>query len=247
VGIYEINNQLSSLMGYWCNYIVNEYIPGTQTRQWQIPLAMQIIPSSLLIIAALLILPESPRFLVKKGKLAQARKVLSFVRHLEPDHEYVNLEMEEIVEAIQRQDAVIPIPGQKKSRLGLFRELWWKGNRTRVFIGLGLMFGQNLTGINGMNFYTPEIFRSIGFSGTKLVLLASGVLPPLFLPRYLLVFTDIVVNINRHVCPRQNHYNDSRTSILHRPSRTQETTHCFLDRHFACIVVYRWVCNCETH
>lgn len=140
---------------------------------------MQIIPSALLIIAALLILPESPRFLVKKGKEAQARKVLSFVRHLAPDHEYINLEMEEITEAIQRQDTVIPIPGQKKNKLGLFGELWWKGNRTRMLIGLGLMFGQNMTGINGMNFYTPEIFRSIGFSGTKLVLLASGnILPP---------------------------------------------------------------------
>ncbi|KUJ15196.1 general substrate transporter [Mollisia scopiformis] len=174
VGIYEINNQLSSLMGYWCNYIVNEYIPGTASRQWQIPLAMQIIPSALLIIASLLILPESPRFLVKKGKESQARKVLSFVRHLEPEHEYINLEMEEILEAIQRQDTPIPVPGQEKSRLGLFRELWWKGNRNRVLIGLGLMFGQNLTGINGMNFYTPEIFRSIGFSGTNIDLIATG-------------------------------------------------------------------------
>lgn len=172
VGIYEINNQLSSLLGYWCNYIVNEYVPSSQTRQWQIPLAIQIIPSSLLILASLLILPESPRFLVKKGEEAQARKVLSFVRHLQPEHEYINLEMEEIVEAIQRQDT--PLPGHERKRFGLVRELTWKGNRNRVLIGLFLMFGQNLTGINGINFYTPEIFKSIGFSGTKLVLLASG-------------------------------------------------------------------------
>lgn len=26
----------------------------------------------------------------------------------------------------------------------------------------------------GMNFYTPTVFRSIGFDGTKVVLLASG-------------------------------------------------------------------------
>ena len=161
-------------MGYWCNYIVNEYIPSTATRQWQIPLAMQIIPSSLLILASLFILPESPRFLVKKGKEAQARKVLSFVRHLSEEHEYINMEMEEIVEAIQRQDNDAPLPGHERSRWGLFRELGWKGNWNRVVIGLCLMFGQNLTGINGMNFYTPEIFKSIGFSGTKLVLLASG-------------------------------------------------------------------------
>ncbi len=90
------------------------------------------------------------------------------------EHEYINLEMEEIEEAIMRQDSPSPLPGHEHSRFGLFKELWWKGNRIRVFIGLGLMFGQNWTGIQGVNFYTPTIFKSIGFSGTKVGLLASG-------------------------------------------------------------------------
>ncbi len=59
-------------------------------------------------------------------------------------------------------------------RFQLWRELLWKGNRQRVLIALGLMFGQNMTGIGGINFYTPTIFRSIGFDGTKADLLASG-------------------------------------------------------------------------
>ena len=58
--------------------------------------------------------------------------------------------------------------------MGLWKELWWKGNRRRVFIGLGLMMGQNLTGIQGVNFYTPTVFKAIGFDGTSVVLLASG-------------------------------------------------------------------------
>jgi MFS family permease len=149
VGIYEINNQLSSLMGYWCNYIVNEYIPSTSSRQWQIPLAMQIVPSALLIIAALFILPESPRLLVKKGNKLQARKNLAWVRKLDPDHELVNREMEEIEEAIRMQDTppATVVHRHSGGKLGLFKELWWKGNRERVLIALGLMFGQNLTGI----------------------------------------------------------------------------------------------------
>ncbi|TVY56075.1 putative quinate permease, partial [Lachnellula suecica] len=174
VGLYEINNQLASLLGYWCNYIVNQYIPATQTRQWQIPLAMQLVPSALLFLAALFILPESPRFLVMKGKTVKARKVLAFVRHLEVEHEYINAEMEEIQVAIRRQSQPLPAHPASASRLGLFGELWWKGNRNRVLIGLGLMIGQNLTGINGVNFYTPVIFRSIGFDGTRVGLLASG-------------------------------------------------------------------------
>ncbi|KAL5318406.1 hypothetical protein ACEPPN_013466 [Leptodophora sp. 'Broadleaf-Isolate-01'] len=192
VGIYEINNQLSGLLGYWCNYIVNEYLPPISTRQYQIPLAMQLIPSSLLILASLLFLPESPRFLIKKGRADKARKVLAYIRHLPCEHEYVNLEVEEIEEAIRREENpnlnpnshsnpdTDPVAGgaggdrSKKGKWGLVGELWWKGNRGRVLIGICLMIGQNFTGINGVNFYTPTIFKSIGFSGTKVVLLASG-------------------------------------------------------------------------
>ncbi|KAH7346806.1 general substrate transporter [Rhexocercosporidium sp. MPI-PUGE-AT-0058] len=184
VGIYEINNQLSSLLGYWCNYLVNEYISPHSPRQYQIPLAMQLIPSILLILASLFLLPESPRFLIKKGRVEKARKVLAYVRHLEAEHEYVNLEVEEIEEAIRREDgsnvnSVAAVTGgdgggSRKGKWGLVGELWWKGNRQRVLIGMALMAGQNFTGINGVNFYTPTIFRSIGFSGTRVVLLASG-------------------------------------------------------------------------
>jgi len=138
-------------MGYWCNYIVNEYIPSTESRQWQIPLAMQMIPSSLLILAAIFILPESPRLLVKRGNNALARKNLAWVRSLPQDHPLMNRELEDIEEAIRMQEtppeSVVHKHGGGK--LGLFKELWWKGNRERVLISLGLMFGQNMTGIQG--------------------------------------------------------------------------------------------------
>lgn len=201
VGIYEINNQASSLVGYWSNYIVNQYIPATESRQWQIPLAMQIVPSSLMILASIFVLPESPRFLVRKGKHEQARKVLSYVRHLSTEDEYINAEMDEIEDAIERQDNP-PHLTSRQERDGhgahevegkgvrqVWRELWWKGNRARMLIGLGLMFGQNMTGINGVNFYTPTIFRSIGFEGTRADLLASGVFLPPFLSRLTAVCT----------------------------------------------------------
>jgi len=98
---------------------------------------------------------------------------LSYIRHLSAEHEYINTEMEEIEDAIARQERPSP-RSNPDSRFGLLKELWWPGNRKRVLIGLGLMFGQNMTGINGINFYTPTIFKSIGFDGTKVVLLASG-------------------------------------------------------------------------
>ncbi|KAL3426690.1 MFS quinate transporter [Phlyctema vagabunda] len=169
VGIYEINNQLSGLVGYWCNYIVNHYISSTSSRQWQIPLAMQIIPAALLLLTSLTVMPESPRFLVNQNKTAQARRVLAYIRHLDQDHEYISSEIRDFETAKRELEK-----GRTGERFAMLRELTWKGNRNRVIIGVFLMVGQNLTGINGVNFYTPTIFRAIGFRGTNNVLLASG-------------------------------------------------------------------------
>jgi hypothetical protein len=98
---------------------------------------------------ALFILPESPRLLIKQGRKLQARKNLAWARKLDPSDEVVSREMEEIVEAIKMQD-MPPLTVVHKfggGELGLLKELWWKGNRERVLIALGLMVGQNLTGI----------------------------------------------------------------------------------------------------
>lgn len=122
----------------------------------------------------------------------EARKVLAYIRNLDKDHNYINQEIEMIEEAIAKQEAV----GQVKSRLGLFGELWWKGNRRRVIIGLGLMLGQNMTGTNGVNFYTPTIFKSIGFDGTNVILLASGIYPR---PHYFSLFFDTLYSLS-HDC-----------------------------------------------
>jgi MFS family permease len=138
-----------------------------------------------MILASVFVLPESPRFLVRRGMHEKARRVLSYVRHLESEHEYINVEMEEIEDAIERQDNPPHIGvlehGKGNGPIQVWKELWWKGNRARMLIGLGLMFGQNMTGINGVNFYTPTIFQSIGFGGTRTDLLASGAFAsPLF-------------------------------------------------------------------
>lgn len=157
-------------MGYWCNYIVNQYIPSTESRQWQVPMAMQFIPAALLLVIAIFILPESPRFLVKRGNMPKAIKTLAHIRHLPEDDENIILEIDTIQEAVQRQQLM----QRSTTRFGLAKELLWKGNRNRLVIGTCLMLGQNATGINAVNFYTPTIFKSIGFDGTEVILLASG-------------------------------------------------------------------------
>jgi len=198
---------------------------------------MQIIPSALLLIAAIFILPESPRFLILKGDQLKARYVLSYVRHLSAEHEYINAEMNEIEEAIERQRR--PSPRSSPGRFSLFRELWWKGNRNRVLIGLGLMFGQNLTGIQGMNLYTPTIFKTIGFEGTKDVLLASGL-------SLAFMFSENGTNVNSNVLSSKDYRYDFIPGLLHRPSRQEEITAGLFCWNVTGSMVHRWLRDSNT-
>jgi len=169
IGLYEINNQLSSLVGFWANYFTIIGIPDGQSRQWQIPLAMQMIPAALLCIAVL-VLPESPRWLVEQGRSLQARRVLSFVRNLDRDHDYISFEIDRVEESLARQRHM----KEKAGSWQLMRELIWPGNRNRLTIGCVLMWCANTTGTIGINSYAPAIFESIGFSGTTRHLFLSG-------------------------------------------------------------------------
>lgn len=111
-------------------------VPGTESRQWQIPLGMQLIPGGLITIAAIFLLPESPRFLIEKGQSEKARKTLAFLRNLPSDHEYVDFEVHEVESAIQRQRNSPHGSGV----IQLVKELFWKGNRNRLAFGLFLMY-----------------------------------------------------------------------------------------------------------
>lgn len=49
------------------------------------------------------------------------------------------------------------------------------GNRKRAIISILLMICQQMTGVNAVNYYAPQIFQSLGMTGTKVSLFATGV------------------------------------------------------------------------
>lgn len=175
VGLYEINNQLASLCWFWANYFVGVGFDSGADRQWQIPLAMQVIPAGLLLLAVIFILPESPLFLIQRGEIDRARIVLSSIRALPVEHPYITEEIALVSSSLPGQSST----GQLRTintiiPLHLFRELLWRGNLNRLIIGCLLMVGANTSGINGVNFYSPSIFRRIGFTSVNFLLLLSG-------------------------------------------------------------------------
>ena len=153
------------------NYGVSVHIPKTLDKQWQIPFGFQILPASLLTIL-MLFQPESPRWLVKAGKADKARQYLSRLRKLPLDHKYISWEINTAQLQIETENS-----------LGANRSVWAKvkqaftrsGNRQRLLTGMALMLLQNMSGINALNYYSPAIFTAIGFTGTNVSLLATGV------------------------------------------------------------------------
>jgi hypothetical protein len=114
--------------------------------------------------------PESPRWLLKSSRDEQAIKNLVRIRKLPADDPYILWEVETVKEQLQREYN----QGANQSSFKKLKEAWSAGNLNRLIIGMALML-QNLSGINALNYYSPAIFKSIGFKGTSVGLLATGV------------------------------------------------------------------------
>ncbi|KAI0165432.1 general substrate transporter [Hypoxylon sp. FL1284] len=170
VGIIEIDLSFSQIVGFWVNYGVNQNISGSSDAQWRLPFALQLAPGTLLV-AFMLLQPESPRWLIKTGKIDNAIEGLCKIRHLPPDDDYISWEVGAVKEQLNHESEL----GANRTFRGKLKEMLQRGNRKRIILGMALMLLQNLSGINALNYYSPSIFKSIGFSGTSVGLLATGV------------------------------------------------------------------------
>lgn len=169
VGLFEICLQFAMIIGFWVNYGVNQNIPGTSDAQWRIPFGLQLAPATLLCIT-MLFQPESPRWLLKAGQPEAAIDAMVRIRKLPRDHRYLNWELDLIVSQLTREQESHPVKVVDQLKVAFSSKV-----RPRLLIGMALMLLQNLSGINALNYYSPTIFESIGFSGSSVDLLATGV------------------------------------------------------------------------
>ena len=153
-------NQLMITIGILLSYIVG--VAFTPIEGWRWMFAVAVIPALILGIGMFL-LPESPRWLVKNGKLDRARAVLSRSR-VEAEVETEMQQMEEL-ERIERQQAQVG-----------YKELLAPWIRPALIIGIGLAVFQQITGINTVIYYAPTILEVVGFSaGGAIAATALGV------------------------------------------------------------------------
>lgn len=170
IGIFEIMLQSFLVVGFWVNYGVNENW-ASSNKQWQFTFGFQLVPSALLIIF-MLFQPESPRWLCERGRIDDARKVLSRIRNVPIEHPYLTYEIERIQAQLEGE---LQITNGSHSLMSKIRVIGDASNWRRLAYGVALMWFQNFSGINALNYYSPTIIRSIGFTGTSVSLLATGI------------------------------------------------------------------------
>jgi sugar porter (SP) family MFS transporter len=144
VGLFQFNVVFGILLAYFSNYVIGLAKLGAAEWRWQ--LGITALPAALFFIL-LFTIPRSPRWLVKRGRIAEARSVLSQI-----GEENFEQELQEIVasihsEKLQAEEALF-------SRKYLFP----------IFLAVSIGMFNQLSGINAILYYLNDIFRHAGFS-----------------------------------------------------------------------------------
>lgn len=100
---------------------------------------------------SMLLIPETPRWYVSRGRDEHARKALQWLRGKQAD---IEPEIKGIIKTHNEAE-------RHASSSGM-RQLMKKCNLKPLSISLGLMFFQQLSGINAVIFYAVEIFKGSG-------------------------------------------------------------------------------------
>jgi sugar porter (SP) family MFS transporter len=139
-------NQLMIVIGISISFFSNYFLLSLGSNNWRWMLGVQAVPAALYF-ALLTLVPESPRWLLSRGRDAAARAALTGVHG---------------PAAAARELEVIQATLAEKSRHFGIRELF-TGRLKRVLIfGLGIAFFQQATGINAIFYYLPTIFAQSG-------------------------------------------------------------------------------------
>ena len=150
--------QLMVMIGILLAYILNYTFQGMYTG-WRWMLGFAALPAIILFIGAFF-LPESPRFLVKIGKLDEARDVLMSTN--KGDDKAVNTALSEIEDSAKQQP-------------GGWKELFGADVRPALITGLGAAIFQQVIGSNSVIFYAPTIFTKVGWGVAAALLAHIGI------------------------------------------------------------------------
>lgn len=139
-------NQLMIVIGISASFFSNYFLLHLGDSNWRWMLGVQTIPAALYF-TLLLLVPESPRWLLLKGRDEEALNVLTRVGG--------ESQARESLKSIR--DSLSLKPASRG-----FRSLFERPLRLVLLVAFGLAFFQQITGINAVFYYLPTIFGQAG-------------------------------------------------------------------------------------
>ncbi|KAJ5198249.1 hexose transporter protein [Penicillium cinerascens] len=140
----------------------------TSAWGWRVPCLLQALPSICQLIFIWTV-PESPRWLISKGKLEKAKKILAYV-HAQGDENdaLVNVEFDEIQQTIALE---------KEFEHNGWSQLWsTPGNRHRSLILITIGFFSQWSGNGIVSYFLPQVLKLIGITNSNTVLTINSIL-----------------------------------------------------------------------
>jgi MFS transporter, SP family, arabinose:H+ symporter len=144
VGFFQFNVVAGILLAYFSNYVIG--LAAFGSAEWRWKLGVSGIPAAGFLIL-LFFIPRSPRWLVTKQRLPEARSVLEIM-----GHEDVDGELQDIVDSIdiEHGHGKEPLFSRKYAR--------------PIFLAIAIGFFNQMIGINAILYYLNDIFARAGFS-----------------------------------------------------------------------------------
>jgi len=169
VGLFQFNVVFGILLAYFSNYLLA--LAHLGATEWRWDLGVAGFPAALFFVM-LFTIPRSPRWLVKKGRVDEARAVLritgdeNYERDLQEIVESIDVEQKQVAEKLLTRKYALPI-----------------------FLAVSIGLFNQLSGINAILYYLNDIFAHAGFSRT------SGNLQAVAIGATNLAFTMIAMSV----------------------------------------------------
>jgi sugar porter (SP) family MFS transporter len=144
VGMFQFNIVSGILLAYLSNYLIG--LAGLGAMEWRWKLGIAALPA-LLFLLMVFTIPESPRWLVQRRRVDEAREILRLTG--EPQYQ---AELGRIVESIDAEHGKADEP--------LFSAKY----KFPIFLAVSIAMFNQLAGINAILYYLNDIFAAAGFS-----------------------------------------------------------------------------------
>ncbi|CEK10561.1 sugar porter family MFS transporter [Legionella hackeliae] len=151
VAVYQLAITIGIVCAYSVNYVLIEH------QAWRAMFASSAVPA-LILVLGIFFLPESPRWLISAGKKDEAAKALKRLRN---------------DQSIHNELAEIQTTLAKEPQGSSWKTLFKRPLLSVLLLGMTLFCLQQLSGINVIIYFAPEIFKNLGFTNTVGQILAT--------------------------------------------------------------------------